>query len=555
MAMLICASLVGPGRVEAQRGENRRRNVGAIVAPVRLMPDSSTTTAIEGLSSYYGTIQLKAADDGLVVINRLSLERYLLGLNEVPTTWPIEALRAQAVAARTYALRTLGRPHAGAAATYGFDICASVQCQVFSGADVLIHAERGDRWAAAVADTEGLAILHEGDPILARYHSTSGGRTFDNEQIFPSEGPFPYLKGVRSTTERRSPLYRWRLRFGLRELTRILRHGGLWPQENGRLTNVRTVPSSTGRHFPDVILQGRRGQMRVTAEQVRVVVRSSAPALFPNRYPPRAPTRSGRLPEVFPSNRLEMATRGREVRVVGRGWGHGVGMSQWGAEGMARAGASFRQILDHYYTGVEIARVPDPGRIAVGVDWGRSEVRATGSFRIVNGRGRVVVRAALGSWRFTPAGSGAVRVHPPRGHGLPLEVGVIESPDEVEPGERSTLVVALSRPARLQAGTVGRGTDPGARIRNAGRRRVVWVAPSTPGSYEVRVVASTRRGRASETVPVEVREPPPLEDQAADAPRAPGDETSDGSALRLGLAALLILITVALATAAVTMRR
>ena len=79
---------------------------------------------------------LDSANDGLVVTNRLGLEKYLLGLNEVPTDWPTEALKAQAVAARTYALWTLAQPPGGSAAIYGFDICASIECQVFSGAAV-----------------------------------------------------------------------------------------------------------------------------------------------------------------------------------------------------------------------------------------------------------------------------------------------------------------------------------------------------------------------------------------------------------------------------------
>jgi stage II sporulation protein D len=518
---------------------------------VRLVPDSAATTSIEGLHSYHGTIELKPMADGLVVINRLSLERYLHGLNEVPVSWPAEALRAQAVAARTYALRALARPRAGSAATYGFDICATVQCQVFSGADVVRGSPRGYRWVAAVARTERMAVLHGREPILARYHSTSGGRTFDNEQIFPSEGPFPYLKGVRSTTEERSSLYRWKVTFTRRQLTRILRAGGLWPAEHGRLRQVRTVPSSSGKHYPDSILIGRRGRIRVTAEQVRVVARTWAPSLFPNRYPSGAPTASGRLPETFPSNRLEMRTVDGRVVVNGRGWGHGVGMSQWGAEGMARRGASFREILHHYYTGVRIARVDDPGQIRVGIDWGRDEVKATGSFRLVDGRGREVVRSALGTWRFFAAGRGAVRVRPPEGFGLPLEVGIVAAPEVVDEGEETNITVALSKPARVLAVTAGE-QRPRPSIRSAGRRSVPWTAPREPGVYEVRVRAEAGRRRSTDVTSIEVRAAPAGDDARA-APSEPAEPEPGG--FRLVLALALISIAVVLATVAVTMRR
>lgn len=518
-----------------------KRRIGAVVGPVRLVPTGDDAIAVSDLSRYFGRVELKSASDGIVVINRLPLELYLLGLNEVPSTWPMEALKAQAVAARTYALWNLERPPAGAAATYGFDICATVQCQVYSGADVLRFAERGDRWQKAVEDTSNLAVLHRGDPILARYHSTSGGRTFANEQIFPSEGAYPYLKGVESETEEAATLYRWQVGFTLRRLTRILRHGGVLPRDSGRLVRVRTVGSQTGRHYPDVILRAQRRTLRVTAEAVRSAVRTSAPELFPDRYPSAAATSSGRLPEVFPSNRLTIVTRGRTVRVVGRGWGHGVGMSQWGAEGMARRGEDFRAILRHYYTGVRIGRV-DPGRaISVGVDWGRSEVATWGSFRIQDGKGRIVVPEALGTWRFRPAGAGAVKIVPPEGHGLPLEVGVVDPPEVSAPRERVRLDIALSRPARVEVTTRGQAPRDEV-IRDAGRRKVGWRAPREPGEYEVQVTARAGNRSRSERFVVSVEHPPsPSPSPAPADAAAEGQEGEDIKPyVAAGLLALLV---------------
>lgn len=367
----------------------------------------------------------------------------------------------------------------------------------------------GSRWRQAVEETEGEAVLYEGEPILARYHSTSGGRTFANEQIFPSEGSYPYLQGVESVTEEGSPLYRWNVSFTLRRLTRILRRTAILPRGAGRLRDVRTVPSSAGFHYPDVRLEARRQTVTITAEELRVAVRTGAPELFPDRYPSAAATASGRLPETFPSNRLDITTSGRVVRVVGRGWGHGVGMSQFGAEGMARRGATYEEILTHYYTGVEIGRARDPGTIDVGVDWGRSEVAASGDFEIRDGRGRTVVRNALGTWVFRPADEGAVTIVAPRGHGLPLQVGIVDPPVTVEPAGRIELSVALSRPARVRARTVGLRDGPEPRLRDAGRRTVSWTAPGEPGTYRIRVIARTPRARASDEVRVEVARPPP----------------------------------------------
>ena len=511
---------------------------------MRLVPRATGTVAVGGLHDYFGAVELRSAPDGMVVVNRLPLERYLLGLNEVPPRWPRAALEAQAIAARTYALWSLARPRAGAAAVYGFDICATDQCQVFSGADVVREAFLGDRWAAAVEATEGKAVTYGGEPILARYHSTSGGQTFANEDIFPSDGSFPYLQPVESVTEEGSPLYRWNVRFRLRRLDRILRRSDLY--DRGRLRQVVTVPSAEGLHFPDVLLKGRKGVERISAEQFRVAVRVLAPQMFPNRYPSTAPTSSGRLPETLPSNRIAIATTGGAVVVTGRGWGHGVGMSQWGAEGLARRGAGAQEILSHYYTGTEIAEVADRGAIEVGVAWGLHRVSATGDFKIVDARGATVVANALGTWGFRRAGTGAVAIDPPRGFGLPLRVGIVAAPERVEIGESVPVTIALSRPARVSVADEG-----GSEVLGAGRRRVVWQAPAVVGDHRVTIVADDgrRKRRASTIVAVEE---PAVEEAAEATPEA--EEESDPP-LPLAFGALALLIAVALAAGKVTMGR
>lgn len=489
-------------------GAPRTKQLGAAVAPLRLVPRGNHAISVGGLQSYFGSVELATAGDGLVVSDRLPLERYLLGLNEVPLDWPMEALRAQAVAARTYALFTLGQGRTGEGAVYGFDICASVQCQVFSGADV-ISTEHGARWIEAVESTAGQSVFYDGAPILARYHSTSGGQTLDNEDAFPDEPAYPYLKSVPSTTEQGSPLYRWYVTFKLRELEAMLRRSGLW---NGRphVTSVVTVASRRGLHYPDVLVRGKGKSVRMTTEELRDIVRDLAPAMFPGRFPSRAPTSSGVLPETFPSNRLEMRTVGTKVQVVGRGWGHGSGMSQWGAHGLATQGASYTDILGHYYTNTSVGTVATGGPIEVGVSWGTSTVTASGSFSVVDGRGKVIVPRALGTWTFRYAGTGAVAIAPPEGYGLPLEVGIVDAPKRVIVGEATYLTVALSRPAKVTTITARSPTgykDPGVAIKEAGRRRVVWLAPLEEGRYQVRVRAragpSLKRSEAVEIVVTE----------------------------------------------------
>lgn len=509
LALLCAALLPPPASARAQK-----RELGAAVAPLRLVPAGRNPLSVHGLHRYFGSIEIGSASDGLVVSNRLPLERYLLGLAEVPLTWPDEALKAQAVAARTYALFTLAQPPGGSAATYGFDICASIDCQVYSGADVAAGAA-GFRWRAAVGSTAGEAVLFEGRPILARYHSTSGGATLDNPQAFPEEGPYPYLQGVESTTEQGSPLYRWTTEFPLDRMQKLAASAGFWSESNGRLLEVSSRPSAAGFHYPDLLFRGKRGSVVRTAEEVRDALRELAPQMFPDAYPGPGATSGGRLPEVFPSNRIDVFTvanssRGKAaagtVRVIGRGWGHGVGMSQWGAHGLALRGASYVDILTHYYTGVQVGQTSDPGPLEVGLDWAESSVTVSGEFSIVDGRGKTLVKDALGTWDFQYAGAGAVTIDPPAGYGLPLQVGLVGAPERVEVGQPAYLTVALSRPAKVKTLTSAATgyDDPGARVAAAGRRRIVWLAPLEPGVFDIQVEA-TAGGARSRTKPVRIR--------------------------------------------------
>lgn len=503
-----------------------RPKLAAVVAPVRIVPNRSEPLSVSGLGPYFGQVELDSASDGLVVTNRLGLEEYLLGLNEVPTDWPEEALKAQAVAARTYALWTLAQPPGGSAAVYGFDICASIECQVFSGAAVAMSPD-GRRWVDAVRATAGEAVLYEGEPILARYSSTTGGMTLENSDAFPDEGDYPYLVSVPSTTEEGSPLYRWRTSFTLGDLQAMLERAGWWSSA-GRLREVRSAPSRTGLHYPDLIFRGSKGRLRRTAEEARDVIRDLAPAMFPSKYPSLALTTTGRLPETWPSNRITIRTEKRIVRVIGRGWGHAVGMSQWGAHGMATEGDGYEDILDHYYTGTEVGTVEDPGSLGVGVAWGRQAVTVNGSFQIVDGRGRTLVGAALGDWTFRWAGSGAVAVDTPQGYGLPLRVGIVDAPQSVTAGRKARLTIALSRPAIVEAEHDPEAGSSGA-VKTAGRSRVSWTAPDEPGRYDVRVAATAGQKQIrSESITIVVAEPDQSQGaEESERPEAAGDRSED----------------------------
>jgi hypothetical protein len=298
----------------------------------------------------------------------------------------------------------------------------------------------------------------------------------------------------------------------------------------------------------EVSFEGTRDGVIRTAEELRDVVRTLAPALFPGRYPSAADTTSGVLPETFPSHRVTITTARGIVRVLGRGWGHGTGMSQWGAHGLAQQGASYTDILGHYYAGTTVGSSPQPNVVRVGVGWSLPSATASGDFEIVDGAGRTLVRRALGTWGFSFNGADAVSIAPPRGYGLPLRVGIVNSPPAVEVGSSTFLTVALSRPARVQPLTSApapRERYP-ARVEEAGRQRIPWLAPLEPGRYRVVVRASTGAAiKRSKPVEILVRDPeqgvmvgPPLR------PPPPGTTGAAGW-LRIFAPVFLGLVTVA----------
>jgi stage II sporulation protein D len=298
---------------------------------------------------------------GLVLVNDVSMLTYVEGIAEVPVSWPIEALKAQAVAARTYAWRAIE------AGTYThYDICATVACQVFRGRDV-VSVPGGERWAQAVAETDGEALLYEGQPILARYFSTSGGHTRSNEEVFPSSGPRPYLRGVPDPEDVVSPLHTWQVTFSRDEMNAILAEGQRL-QAAVPIARVDILPAGGGHPDRVRVVNVSGGSVIMNASTFRGHVARVAPDLFPERFPVHYPGSDRRMPETLPSSRFQITVTDTEVVVDGRGYGHGVGMSQYGAMGKADAGMSYDDILASYYQGIRPTEAPVPADVRVGLE-------------------------------------------------------------------------------------------------------------------------------------------------------------------------------------------
>lgn len=308
---------------------------------------------------YPGTLLVHRASDGsldLTIV--LPFERYLEGIAEVPPSWPMAALEAQAIAARSYALATTGWT-GEAGERLDRPICATSACQVFRGLPLEGGGE-ARRWVRAVRRTRGLVLVYQGRPAETVYFSTSNGRTYGNEEVFGSS-PLPYLRPVTERDDGASPLSRWRVRIPFADLARFLAAAGLWPPGE-RIAGVRAADGA-------VTVIGGRSSRALHLSELRDAVNRWAPCLMPGRYPP------GRLPSTIPSRWVRLRAAGGALVATGRGWGHGVGMVQWGAYGKARRGWSAADILAFYYGGLRPRRFPEPGLIRVRVASGLTSLR------------------------------------------------------------------------------------------------------------------------------------------------------------------------------------
>jgi stage II sporulation protein D len=317
---------------------------------VTVRPVGDGTLLLDG-RPYRGTLVVRATGPGrLTVVNHVDMENYLLGVlphefGEVGEDL-YEALRAQAIAARTYAIRHLGRREA-----LGFDVYATVQDQVYGGA-----AREYELASRAVYDTLGEIIAFRGEPVEAFYHSTCSGVTANIEEVWLGEEPRPYLTSVVDINPETGEAYdvfsnrfRWTQRWSAGELREIFNR----TLADSLPPGVTDVGELRGFETLELTTSGRIKAMRITTENASFVVGSDR-----IRWVFLTPEDA-----ILNSSRFEIETardsQGRitEVLAHGMGWGHGIGMCQVGAMGRARAGQDYRTILRAYYRGADVVKL------------------------------------------------------------------------------------------------------------------------------------------------------------------------------------------------------
>ena len=301
---------------------------------------------------YRGRLLVRSEGDRLQAINLIDVESYLPSVvcSEMPASWPQAALRAQAVAARTYALRQR-RP------AEPFDLKATVASQVYKGVDAETDSTR-----EAVRSTRSQVLVHGSSLINAVFHSSSGGLTENSGEIWRQQ--LPYLVSV-PDFDQASPVHAWQLRVEPDKLAQAFR-------EIDGAFSIEVLSTTTSGRIRQARVTGPRGSLLLSGAELRqrLGLRSTlarfdfeaSPQAVP--FPPPLPSLEGVFtPEgirSLASGLVQAPWRTRRppaaptLLVSGRGYGHGVGMSQWGAYALALRGEDYRQILQHYYQGARI---------------------------------------------------------------------------------------------------------------------------------------------------------------------------------------------------------
>lgn len=318
--------------------------------PLRVVASGGGTVTINGRAYRGEALVVPRAGGRVTAVNVVDLEQYLLGV--VPReigrrpAGEIAAIKAQAVAARTYAIGNLGGREA-----LGFDFYATVLDQVYGGI-----ADEDTIVSRAVRETRGEILTHAGRPILAYYSSTCGGRTAAIEDSWPWRAAQPYLKsvsdlvpGTDSAYCGTSSRYRWTTTWTRDQLLAVLAqtlrtHTGDASLSVRRVENVEMAgTNASGRATVRLTADGRAYTLR--ADSVRWVLRPQpGPAIL----------NSALLHDV---RGVVVDGEVASLEIAGGGWGHAIGMCQVGAMGRARAGQSYEQILTTYYTGAELSRL------------------------------------------------------------------------------------------------------------------------------------------------------------------------------------------------------
>ena len=289
----------------------------------RLTFSAASAIKING-KPYRGTAEISLGEKGILVVNELALEDYLVGLIncEISSAWPIEAVKAQAVIARTYALN---RKEARRTSLYHLE--SSVIDQVYDGCEIEdSRAHRG------VTETSGEVLTHDGTIIQAFYHSNCGGRTESAENVWGAR--LPYLKGVDCAYCLLTPSTAWEQKLLLRDIEERLKNSGY---KVSAVSDIRVGPRNNRGRLKNIVIMSSHGEISLTGDQFRKTMGYG----------------------IIKSTNFTLKVVSGEASFTGLGNGHGVGLCQWGAKQRALDGFAYTEILSYYYPGTVLSKLSD----------------------------------------------------------------------------------------------------------------------------------------------------------------------------------------------------
>lgn len=330
---------------------------------------------------YRGYIRLLNKNNEIIVINHISIEEYLYGVvpREMSPSFHIEALKAQAVASRSYAFSNINKH-----STDGFNLCDTTHCQVYSGYELEKPSTN-----LAVDETKDIFAFYDGVIINAQYHAASSGFTEDSANIWG--GDLPYLKSVEDRFSLESPYSSWSISISLLDLRDKLMVAGV---NLGELKGIEPMGTTATGKVDKVKIIGYLGEETMTATKFRNIVGNTIfksswfnikggnnsistnqvyviggnilrPQIVDlnNTYiidaKDQKKVNRGIVHRAMGKDRLESLggfypISSSEIIIEGKGYGHGVGMSQYGAKKMAEEGYKYEEILKYYYTGIDV---------------------------------------------------------------------------------------------------------------------------------------------------------------------------------------------------------
>lgn len=290
---------------------------------VKIKPPTNSLIKIDK-NDYRGNIEILRDDKGwLIVINELDVEEYLKGVlnEEISAKWHPESIKAQAVVARTYALYQKENRKDNP-----YHMEATTTDQVYGGA-----RREDERTNKAVEDTRGIVLTYEGKLAKAFYHSISGGITEDVTDVWGGEGN-NYLKSIKCDFDKDAPNYQWETEIDAVDLEMLLSKNGI--KVDGILSIEPLSFTSSGR-VSELQIKHKNGTEIISGVNFRKII----------GY------------ETIRSTMFKVKEGDGSFIFYGKGSGHGVGLCQWGAKGMAEKGYSYIDILKYYYPGIEIKRI------------------------------------------------------------------------------------------------------------------------------------------------------------------------------------------------------